>query len=221
MILKAEGITKNYFRKSNGANYFCALQKTDLEIEEGTLTVILGRSGGGKSTLLNILSGILEPTEGRVYYGDTDIYALEDKEQSQFRSKHIGLIPQTQSVLTSLTVYENIMLPAAVGAADGAEEYASQLMETLGLTKLKDADASDLSGGEMRRVSIARALIMKPDIIFADEPTADLDDENTEVVLGLFKKLAESGASVVIVTHETDAAKYADKVYRMNSGKIL
>lgn len=221
MAVKALGISKKYFRKTGEANYFYALKKTDFEIKAGSVTVISGRSGGGKSTLLNMLAGILMPSEGTVMFDDTDIYKMNDKELSVFRNKHIGVIPQIQSALGNLTVMENVLLPASLYKnAEAVKEYASELLELLGLLELRDADASGLSGGEARRMAIARALVQKPDIILADEPTGDLDDENTKIVFELFRKIAANGAAVVVVTHENEAYKYADEVYRMSLGEI-
>ncbi len=222
MIIKAEDISKTYFRKSSRSNYFYAVNKTSFVLEGGKLAVILGRSGSGKSTFLNMIAGLLKPSSGRILYGDTDIYSMNDKELSVFRNKNIGMIPQVQSVLPNLTVSENIKLPYTLYRKDdNIEGYASELMELVGISHLKDVDASDLSGGEMRRVAIARALIQKPGIILADEPTSDLDDENTENVFKIFRSITEKGISVLIVTHETESKSYADSVYRMNSGELI
>ncbi len=221
MIIKAVDAVKTYPRKNGEANFFYAVQKTSLTIEKGEFTAILGRSGSGKSTLLNMLCGLLSPTEGQILYDDTDLYKMNDAELSLFRNKHIGVIPQVQSVLPNLTVYENITLPCFIdnNKAD-CYNYAEELLKLMDITHLKDVYASDLSGGEMRRTAIARALIQKPDVIFADEPTADLDDENTVNILKLFKNISESGTAVFIVTHESDTIKYADRVYRMDNGII-
>lgn len=222
MIIRAEGISKTYPRKSGGANYFYAVKETNLELKEGTLAVILGRSGSGKSTFLNMISGLLTPSSGKVLYDDTDIYNLNDKELSVFRNKNIGMIPQVQSVLPNLTVMENITLPYMLYEKNnGSSEYAEELLETVGISNLKDVYASDLSGGEMRRVAVARALIQKPCIILADEPTADLDDENTKNVFEIFKKATSNGISVLVVTHETESKDYADEVYKMTSGELI
>lgn len=222
MIIKAEGISKTYPRKSAEANYFYAVKETSLELKEGTLSVILGRSGSGKSTLLNMISGLLMPSSGKVLYDDTDIYSLNDKELSVFRNKNIGMIPQVQSVLPNLTVMENVTLPYMLYKKNNSiTEYAEELLKTVDISNLKDVYASDLSGGEMRRVAIARALIQKPKIILADEPTSDLDDENTKNVFEIFKKVTSKGISVLVVTHETESKEYADVVYKMTSGELV
>ena len=184
----------------------------------------MGRSGSGKSTLLNMLAGLLAPTSGTVTYGDSDIYKLDDDKLSAFRLEHIGVIPQGQTAVGSLTVIENICLSFMIhGNADeraAAHTYARELMERFGIAELGNELPSALSGGELRRMAIARAMIRKPDVIFADEPTCDLDDENTELVLQILKNTAENGTSVFMVTHEKDAVGYADIRYSMNAGII-
>ena len=220
MILKAEGVSRRYFRAGAGTNVFYALQKTDLTVEAGKLIEITGRSGGGKSTLLNVCAGILEPTEGKVFLDDTDIYALDDVKRSALRGERIGVIPQGQTALKNLTVIENVLLPCNMYGITGKEADAAELLEKVGIAHLKDAYPTELSGGEMRRLSIARAMIRKPGVILADEPTGDLDDENTKEVLSLLRAAADEGCAVMLVTHEKEAAAYADAVYRMNAGVL-
>ena len=178
----------------------------------------MGRSGSGKSTLLNVCAGLLEPTTGKVFLDDTDLYALEDKERSRLRNQAIGVIPQGQTGLRSLTVLENVLLPCEMYGITGQEEYAMELLERVGIADLAGTYPSELSGGEMRRLSIARALIRNPGVLLADEPTGDLDDENTHVVLGMLRRFADEGTAVLLVTHESDAEEYADEVYRMEKG---
>ena len=223
MKITAKGAGKDFIRQSAGTNRFTAVRPTDIEIEPGKLTLLMGRSGSGKSTLLNILSGLLPPTTGKVLYGNDDIYAFDDVKLSDFRNLHIGVIPQGQTAIQSLDVIGNICLPYMLKRdteLKSAYPYARELMERLGISHLESVMPAELSGGELRRVTIARAMIRKPDVIFADEPTCDLDDENTALVLGLLKETAERGTSVFIVTHEKDALAYADISYRMDSGKI-
>lgn len=219
MILRAEKVTRQYFRQSKGSNVFVALHETDFALHSGELIEIIGRSGSGKSTLLNMLAGLLEPTSGAVYLDDTDIYALGDGERSRFRNAHIGVIPQGQTGLHSLTVMENVLLPFMMyGFETGAEDYAAELLGQVGIADLKNAYPNELSGGEMRRLAIARALVKKPEVLLADEPTGDLDDENTQTVLRLLRQAADNGTAVLLVTHEKEAAEYADQIYRMNAG---
>lgn len=220
MTLTAENITRQYFRKSRGSNVFQALKETDLTICSGRLTEICGRSGSGKSTLLNILAGLLEPTTGRVMYDGADIYAMEDAERSRFRNLSIGIIPQGQTGLHSLTVLENVTLPYVMYGEKAPDERAMELLEQVGIAELASAYPNELSGGEMRRLSIARAMLRAPGVILADEPTGDLDDENTHAVLDLLREAADKGAAVLLVTHENEAAKYADSVFVMEGGVL-
>ncbi len=219
MIIRGENIKKEFIRKSGGTNVFTAVKSCSIELVSGTLTVVRGRSGGGKSTLLNMLSGILPPTEGKVFYDDRDLYEMNDDELSAFRNRTIGYIPQGKSAISSLTVEENILLPLVLyGETD--EKEAERLMELFDLTGLRDARSEEMSGGELRRMAIARALIRKPAVLFADEPTGDLDDENTAVVFNILKDAAAEGMAVLVVTHEGEAVGYADKVFRMDGGEL-
>ena len=221
MTVKAEGVSKRYFRKAGGANYFYAVRPVSLEIAPGEVTVLTGRSGSGKTTLLNMLSGLLKPSEGSVWYDGTDLYALDDKALSRLRSERIGVVPQGRSAVDTLTVLENILLPARLYRRPLPETAAVQWMEKLGIARLRDARPAELSGGELRRMAIVRALAQEPEILFADEPTGDLDDENTRLVLSAFRDYAhEKEKAVFMVTHENDALQYTDRVYRMDSGNI-
>ncbi len=220
MTIKAEKISKQYFRKTGSANYFYAVSPLSLEIRAGEVTLLMGRSGSGKTTLLNMLAGLLAPTEGRVWIGDTDLYSLDDKALSRLRSEKIGVIPQSRSAIDTLTVMENILLPAKLYGKPLPAESARQWMNELGIAHLQDARPAELSGGELRRMAIARAMIQGSDILLADEPTGDLDDENTSLVLSAFRAAAHAGKAVLLVTHEKDALNYADQVYHMSAGVI-
>ena len=220
MLVRAENIKKEYIRKIGGTNIFTAVSPCSMELRPGEITVVRGRSGGGKSTLLNILSGILKPDAGKVLYDEKDVYTLSDAELSEFRNRKIGYIPQGKSAVSSLTVRENILLPLTLfGETD--EKRADELIGLFGLTQLSDARPEEMSGGELRRMAIARALIREPEVIFADEPTGDLDDENTAAVFDVLRKTAKGGAAVMIVTHEGEAAGYADQVFRMDGGVLM
>jgi len=221
MILKAEKISRCFFRKTGGANYFLAVRPLDLEIASGETVVLTGRSGSGKTTLLNMLSGLLMPSEGKVYLDGTDLYALEDRALSRLRSDRIGVVPQGRSAVGTLTVLENILLPAKLYGRPLPSEAALQWMERLDIARLRDARPAELSGGELRRMAIVRALAQDPGILLADEPTGDLDDENTELVLSAFRACAhEQKKAVFIVTHESDALGYADRILRMDGGQL-
>ena len=228
MRLRAEGVSRRYFRKTGEANFFEAVKKTDLILESGKVTVLMGRSGGGKTTLLHMLGGLLQPTEGKVWLEEdpperaVDLYALTDGELSRLRNGKIAVISQGRSAIDTLSVRENLLLPGAMyGQADaGAEKRAEELMARFGIAHLADSSPKELSGGELRRMVIARALCGKPEVILADEPTGDLDDENTGLVLETLKEAARDGAAVLIVTHEGETLKFADECFRMDAGEI-
>lgn len=220
MILKADEISKRYFRRSGEANNFYAVQPVSFSVEPGAVTLLCGRSGSGKTTLLHMLAGLLSPTEGRVLLDGCDLYALPDRELSKRRNRCIGVVPQARSVLDTLTVRENILLPSALYGTGNPPQEAEKWMETLNILHLADSRASELSGGELRRTAIARTLFMRTPVILADEPTGDLDDENTQLVFGCFRTAAAEGAAVLIVSHENDALKIADRAFRMDGGKL-
>ena len=219
MEVCARQITKEYYRKKQGSNVFTALEACSISLRPGTLTVVRGRSGSGKSTLLNALAGILTPTGGQVEYDGKDIYAMKDEERSLFRGRFIGCIPQGRSAHSALSVLDNVLLPLTlIGERD--EKRAVELLERFSIADLKDMNVKKLSGGELRRMAIARALMRDPEVVFADEPTGDLDDENTRLVFEELKKIAASGKTVFIVTHEDGAEAYADRVLTMENGRL-
>ena len=169
-----------------------------------------------------MMAGLLRPTSGQVFLDGTDLYALPDAELAKIRNRKIGIVPQGQTSLRALTVLENVMLPAQIyGPTGSAEERARALLEEVGIDGLAGVWPDELSGGERRRLAIARALVMQPGVLLADEPTADLDDENTRRVLQLLRKCADDGLGVLLVTHEPEAAAYADRVWHMDCGLVL
>ena len=220
MTLKAENLSKRYMRKTGQANYFYAVKGVSLELRPGEVTVLMGRSGSGKTTLLHMLSGLLTPSEGRVWLEDTDLYALDDRALSRLRNQKIGVVPQGRSAIDSLTVLENVLLPGTMYGG-GDEKAALRWLEALEIVQLKDARPAELSGGELRRMAIARAMAQDPAVLLADEPTGDLDDVSTGRVLELLKDAArEGGAAVLIVSHDNEAAAYGDAMYRMDGGVL-
>ena len=218
MELTCQSVSRRFLRNTKTSNFFYAVKNCDLAIASGVLTEITGRSGSGKSTLLNMLAGLLEPSEGQVLLDRIDLYSLPDGPRSQLRGQCIGVVPQGQTGLHSLTVLENVLLPCRMAGEKPEESRALGLLAQVGIADLRDAYPSELSGGEMRRMAIARAMIRNPGILLADEPTGDLDDENTKAVLKLLRAAADDGTAVLLVTHEREAASYADRVYRMDGG---
>ena len=222
MKLIAKELKKDFPRASKSSNFFTAVHPLDFKLECGKMIEITGRSGSGKSTLLNMLAGMLTPTSGKVLLDDTDLYALDEKSLSRLRNEKIGLIPQGHTALLSLTVLENVILPAILYHKDAPpEESAKELLEKVGIGNLANAKPNEMSGGELRRMAIARAMLLHPGILLADEPTAGLDNENTLAVLSLLRIAADDGAAVLLVTHENEAAQYADQVYTMDGGKLV
>lgn len=219
MRLEAEQVTKQYQMDPKKARFAYALSSTDLLVESGELVMITGKSGSGKSTLLHILAGLLVPTSGRTLAGGKDLYRMADGELSKYRNEHIAVIPQGGAAIYSLTVEENIRL-ARNFYGKRAKKNPLPLMKELGIERLKDAYPHELSGGELRRVSIARAFYQDGDILLADEPTSDLDGENTAVVIQLLRAAANEGKTVVVVTHETDLIPHGDTHYIMKEGVL-
>ena len=195
-----------------------AVNHIDFTINKGEFVVILGQSGAGKSTVLNMLGGMDQPTSGEVIIDGERISRMNDRQLSDFRARKIGFIFQFYNLIPTLTAYENVALTRSI--VKNAED-PGRMLEAVGLAKHRDKFPSQLSGGEQQRVSIARALAKKPQIILGDEPTGALDSETGVIVLELLQNLSRSqGNTVILVTHNADIAKCADKVIRMKNGKI-
>ena len=195
-----------------------AVNHVNFTIEEGEFVVILGQSGAGKSTVLNMLGGMDQPTEGEVMIDGEKVSSMNDKQLSDFRADKIGFVFQFYNLLPSLTAYENVALTKSI--VKDAED-PGKMLEAVGLADHKNKFPAQLSGGEQQRVSIARALSKKPRIILGDEPTGALDSETGVIVLQLLQKRSrENQDTVILVTHNADIAKCADKVIRMKNGKI-
>lgn len=221
MIIEATGLTKEFARARGGKRLFTAVHPLDIGLEERQLTLVSGHSGSGKSTLANMLAGILTPTAGHVRLDGTDLYSLRDEELSRLRNERIGLIPQGHTALRALTVLDNVLLPSILYAkAEAPVDRARELLSAVGLDDLADAAPTELSGGELRRMAIARALLMDPTIVLADEPTAGLDSANATAVLALLRDAADRGTAVLVVSHEAEAQRFADRSYVMEDGHL-
>ena len=219
-LLELKELTKEYKR---GERVFNAVNNVNLSVKSGDFISIIGRSGSGKSTLLNMSSGLIKPTNGNVLFKGTDIYQLNDKDISLFRNEKIGFVPQGQSLLSNFSILENVCLPWFLYKRDHSfcvEERAVSLLEKTGIGHLADSYPRELSGGEMRRVAIARSLINNPALLIADEPTNDLDAHTTAEVMKLLSAIAQEGTAVLIVTHELDTLSYGNKTYEMNNGNL-
>ncbi|WP_315003824.1 ATP-binding cassette domain-containing protein [uncultured Selenomonas sp.] len=221
MELRAENVSQDFLRDSAREGYIVAVAETNLCLSPGTVTAVMGHSGSGKSTLLHIMGGLLPPVTGKVFVGATDLYALSEDARAQLRSSSLGVVPQQLMSLCALTVRENVLLSALLyGREQDVSTHADALMERLGIAPLAHVYPSELSGGELRRMMIARALAGTPQMLLLDEPTGDLDAENTRRVLDLVRETADAGAAVLLVTHEREAASYADVCYTMAEGRL-
>lgn len=218
-MLEVKNITKVYKR----ANLpFKAVNDISLKIERGDFIHIIGRSGSGKSTLLNIIATLLNTDEGELFLEGKNYKNLNDDEKSKFRNENIGFIPQSPSLLSYLNVLENVMLPYDLYDREGdSEARAMYFLKELAIEHLAKSYPKELSGGELKKVTIARALMNEPKILIADEPTSDLDIENTKEVMELLSKINEKGTTLLVVTHELDTLKYGKKVFTMSEGILM
>lgn len=215
MIVKFQDVVKTY---GTGEGMQTAVDHISFSIDEGEFVVILGQSGAGKSTVLNMLGGMDQPSEGTVTVAGREVSSMNDKQLGSYRADVIGFIFQFYNLLPSLTAHENIALVKSIVKNAG---NADELLKLVGLEHCRDKFPSQMSGGEQQRVSIARALAKNPQILLGDEPTGALDSETGVIVLELLQKLCrERGKTVILVTHNADIAKCADKVIRMKNGKI-
>lgn len=217
-LLKTDYLEKTYGKGSVAVK---ALKSTYLTIEKGEFAAVIGPSGSGKSTLLHLLAGLDKPTEGHVYINDVDIHAMDENKLAKFRRRNIGFIFQFFNLVPVLTVEENIKLPMIMDKGVVDEKYIDELMNTLGIKDRRKHFPGQISGGQQQRVAIARALASKPSIIFADEPTGNLDSKNSREVLGLLtKSIKKYNQTLVMITHDTEVAKHADRIIKIEDGSI-
>ncbi|SMO89922.1 ABC transporter ATP-binding protein [Melghirimyces algeriensis] len=218
-MITLKGLTKSY---RSGERKIDVLKRINLEIEQGDMLAIMGRSGTGKSTLLNILAGLDTADQGTYQYKQVKISDMNGNERARFRKQNIGFIIQNYTLIDSKNVFENIALPLRYSKLSKGEiiDKVDRVLADLKITELKEKDVDMLSGGEMQRVAIARALIQDPDLILADEPTGSLDEQTEEEILNIFKKLNQEGKTLVIVTHDQVVADWCYKIYYMQDGKV-
>jgi putative ABC transport system ATP-binding protein len=199
-----------------------ALDGVSLELPPGAFTAVMGPSGSGKSTLMHILAGLDQPTAGSVVVDGTELANLDDKKLTQLRRDKIGFIFQSFNLLPVLTAEENIVLPLKIAGRPVDKAWLEQLIETVGLDQRRTHHPSELSGGQQQRVAVARALISKPAVVFADEPTGNLDSQSSAEVLGLLRRSVDDlGQTVVMVTHDAHAASVADRILVLADGRIV
>ncbi len=218
--IQAEGVNKSF---KIGSKVLHVLKDLDLQIEARDMISIVGASGAGKSTLLHLLGALDRPSLGKVYYDGVDIFRLRDAELSNFRNKHIGFVFQFHHLLPEFSALENVMMPLLIRRTPGAvaREKASMALQEVGLEARLSHKPGELSGGEQQRVAIARAIIHEPTVIFADEPTGNLDTKTGEKISDLLLRLnQETGVIIVLVTHNEKLAQTADKIIHMSDGEI-
>lgn len=200
------------------------LHDVSLEITKGELVSIIGKSGAGKTTLLQIMGTLLKPDSGRVMIKGEDVYKMSERALSDFRNKHVGFIFQFHQLLPEFTALENVLMPAYIGRMPekDAQARANKLFNDLGIADRKNHKPSQLSGGEKQRVAAARAMIMQPDVIFADEPSGSLDSANRKDLYKILQSLREQfNQTIVVVTHDSELASISDRVLTISDGKII
>jgi putative ABC transport system ATP-binding protein len=220
VLIKVENLSKVY---GSGESKVIAVNDVDFSINEGEFISLLGTSGSGKSTLLHMLGAMDKPTSGKIYFKDKAINKIKEKELYKFRLNKIGFIFQTFNLIPSLTVLENVMLPMTLNKVSKkrAKERALELIELVDLSSRINHIPAKLSGGQKQRVAIARSLANNPEIIFADEPTGNLDSKNGEKVMEILIELNKKGHTILMVTHNEDLAKRTTRIIEMKDGKII
>lgn len=217
-ILETQGLYKTY---GKGETRVQALQSTNITVQKGEFVAIIGPSGSGKSTMLHMLGGLDYPTGGKVRIDGTDIFSLKEKELSVFRRRKIGFVFQAFNLVPVLSVEENIALPLLLDHVTPDKEYIQEIMHALGLEERRKHLPSQLSGGQQQRVAIGRALASKPSIILADEPTGNLDTQNSKEVLALLHMSVQRyNQTLIIITHNPEIAAHADRVLRIEDGVV-
>ena len=216
---RAVGVTKIY---GEGTTRVVALDHVNAELRRGDFTAIMGPSGSGKSTLMHCLAGLDSVTEGTVWVGDTNLTQLDDKALTVLRRDRIGFVFQAFNLVPTLTALENIRLPLDLAGRDPDPEWLDTVIDTIGLRDRLSHRPTELSGGQQQRVACARAMASRPDVIFADEPTGNLDSKSSAEVLGFLRKsVDDTGQTVVMVTHDPTAASYADRALFLADGQIV
>ena len=219
VVIKTENLGKVYGKKNNKV---VALDNVNIEVKKGEFVAVIGASGSGKSTLLHQLGGVDKPSSGRVLIDNEDIYKLNETKLAIFRRRKIGFVFQSFNLIPVLTVEENIKMPALLDHQEIDKEYYNDLIKTLGLEKKVNSLPSELSGGQQQRVAIARALINKPSIILADEPTGNLDSENSKEIMEMLKySIRKYNQTAIIITHDLKIAEEADRIINIKDGKVV
>ena len=219
VILETKQLCKFY---GEGENQVKAVNQVDLQIEQGEFVAIVGKSGSGKSTLLHMLGGLDTPTKGSVTLAGKDLYRMKEDALVVFRRRKIGFVFQAFNLVSSVNVWENIVLPLGLDGRKVDEAYVNDIIATLGIENRIYNLPNQLSGGQQQRVAIARALVNRPEIIFADEPTGNLDSKTSDEVIALLKMTAKKyGQTMVIITHDDEIAQVADRILVIEDGQVV
>jgi len=219
-LIEIQNIGKNY---QDGETTVQAIKQMDFYIDDGEFVSIMGQSGSGKSTLLSILGGLNHPTRGRILLDSLDIYKLSSEQRADLRSEYIGVIFQSFQLIPYLTVLENVKLPMAITGRKAKEQdkMARDVLERVGLANKEDRLPDQLSGGEQERVAIARAIVNKPPILLADEPTGNLDSTTADEIMNLLKELNGEGQTIIMVTHNPEACKHTSRTIMVKDGSCF
>lgn len=217
-LINVNNLSKSFIR---GERDFFAIDNVSFDVNEKDFINIIGKSGSGKSTLLTLLSAIIEPTSGDIFVEGKNFSSMNDEEKSEYRNEFIGYVPQSLGTLPTLNVLDNVRLPYFFKKREGdGIERARMLLDMCGILDLENDFCKNLSGGELKRVLIARALMNEPKILIADEPTSDLDSKTTIEIMNMLKEINEKGTTIIIVTHDNDLLKYGSRLLEMTDGKL-
>lgn len=217
-LLRVEHLSKIY---GQGQNQVKALDDVSLSVSKGEFVAIVGASGSGKSTLLHLIGGVDRPTSGKVYVNDTDIFSMNDDELAIFRRRQVGIIYQFYNLIPILNVQENIEIPLELDGRKADKKEMDEMLERLGLTQRRTHLPNELSGGQQQRTSIGRALITRPSLVLADEPTGNLDTKSSGEIMNLLKRSNhELDQTIIMITHNMELAKATDRIIMIEDGKI-
>lgn len=217
-LINVNNLSKSFRR---GERDFFAIDNVSFDVNEKDFINIIGKSGSGKTTLLTLLSAIIEPTSGDIFVEGKNLSKMDDEEKSGYRNEFIGYVPQSLGTLPTLNVLDNVRLPYFFKKREGnGVERARMLLDMCGILDLENDFCKNLSGGELKRVLIARALMNEPQILIADEPTSDLDSKTTIEIMDMLKEINEKGTTIIIVTHDNDLLKYGSRLLEMTDGKL-
>ena len=219
IILNSKNLIKSY---QNGDKRLVVLNGINIELETGTITTIIGESGSGKSTLLNVLSSLDTFDSGKLLIENEEISSLNEKKMSSFRNEKIGFIFQFHHLLPDFTILDNVLIPLWIKNGFGQYDRPRELLDEFGLLKIKDKYPTEISGGERQRVAIIRSIVNEPKILFADEPSGNLDEKNSTKLIDLFKRInRDFNMTIMLTTHNPSIAKVGNEVYELKSGTLI